>query len=306
MVVAGLAVALWASRRVVNHASALAFGLNVPPFLIGITLLALGTDLPEIANSIAASLSDHGDLNVGDSVGSAVTQMTLVLGLLPFIGGGAFHVRRDRILLPGLTIAGALALTAILLRDGWFSRTDAVMLLTTWVVMSFLIWRRAPQAAEPAMAVESPRKGYHAVMVLATLVAVGAGATVAIRGVIELAEILDVPEYIIAFFGTSIGTSLPELVVGGTAIREQERDLAVGDVFGSSLLDATLSIGAGPLIAPTAITASLAVAGSLWGVVAILLITAILFYLQRHGRITGVALIGMYAAFYPLVLMVEP
>jgi cation:H+ antiporter len=303
--VVGLSVALWASRRVVGHAKNLAFGLNVPPFLIGITLLAIGTDLPEIANSIIASLSNHGDLNVGDSVGSAITQMTLVLGLLPFIGGGSFTVSRDRVLIPGVSIVIALVTAAVVLRDGWFSRSDAILLLTMWVVMSLIIWRRAPEAAEPAMPVPSTRKGYHAAMMLVTLGAVGAGATLAIKGVIELAEIMEIPEYLIAFFGTSIGTSLPELVVGGTAIREKERDLAVGDVFGSSLLDATLSIGSGPLIAPTAVTATVAVVSSLWGALAIAVIAAIMLYRQQHTRITGVLLIGLYAAFYPLVLMVQ-
>ena len=304
-VVLGLSAAVWSSRLVVGHAKNLAFGLNVPPFLIGMTLVALGTDLPEIANSIVASLSNHGDLNVGDSVGSAVTQMTLVLGLLPFIAGGSFTVARDRVLLPGATIVAALVTTAILLRDGWFSRSDAILLLVMWVVMSLVIWRRAPEAGEPTMPVKSTRKGYHAAMMFVTLGAVGAGATVAVKGMVELAAMLEIPEYFIAFFGTSIGTSLPELVVGGTAIRQRERDLAVGDVFGSSLLDATLSIGAGPLIAPTAVTAALAVAGSMWGAIAITLITAIMFYLQRHNRITGVLLLGLYAAFYPLVLMVQ-
>jgi len=238
-------------------------------------------------------------------VGSAVTQMTLELGLLPFIAGGSFVVSRDRVLLPGATIVVALATTAILLRDGWFSRSDAMLLLVMWVAMSLVIWRQAPEAGEPAMPVPATRKGYHAAMMFLTLAAVGAGATVAVKGMIELASILEIPEYLIAFFGTSIGTSLPELVVGGTAIRERERDLAVGDIFGSSLLDATLSIGAGPLIAPTAVTAALAIAGSLWGAAAITLITAMMLYLQRHNRITGVVLLGLYAAFYPLVLMVQ-
>ena len=93
-VVIGFPIAVLASRRVVRHASALAAGSRIPSFVIGVSLLAIGTDLPEIANSIIASLADQGDVNVGDSLGSTATQMTLVLGLLPFLGG-AIMIKRN-------------------------------------------------------------------------------------------------------------------------------------------------------------------------------------------------------------------
>ncbi|MDH3307367.1 MAG: sodium:calcium antiporter, partial [Acidimicrobiia bacterium] len=83
--VVGLLVAIAASKRAVRYASALALGFGVSPFLVGVTLMSIGTDLPEMANSIMASVSGHGDINLGDSIGSAVTQLTLVLGILPFV-----------------------------------------------------------------------------------------------------------------------------------------------------------------------------------------------------------------------------
>ena len=305
MVAVGLGAALLASRKAVEHASTLAFGLKVPPFLIGITLLAVGTDLPEIANSIIASVSDHGDLNVGDSVGSTITQVTLVLGLLPFLARGSFTVGRSRVLIPALIIAGQLGLVALLLQDGHFSRFDAAILLVAWVTGSFVVWQKAPPASEPTMSVPSRRKSYHAAAAMGALAIVGAGATLAVIGFIELAESFGVPEFIIAFFGASVGTSLPELVVSATAIRRRERDLAIGDVLGASLADSSLSIGIGPLIAPTAITANLAVTSALGGAVALLIIAAMMSRFERHNRWTGLALLGLYAAFYPLLLMVE-
>ena len=92
----GFLVAVLASRRAVTTTTQLAAGTRIPRFVIGFTLLAIGTDLPEIANSIVSSISGHGDLNVGDSVGSAATQITLVLGLLPLLGGVTFAISRRR------------------------------------------------------------------------------------------------------------------------------------------------------------------------------------------------------------------
>ena len=85
-IVVGLSVTVIGSNSAVTDATKLAVGTRLPPFFIGMTLLALGTDLPEMANSIVASYTDNGDVNVGDSLGSAITQLTLVLGVLPFAG----------------------------------------------------------------------------------------------------------------------------------------------------------------------------------------------------------------------------
>src|SRR5918993_1252584 len=81
--VGGLAVALVASDRAVAYTRALAAALGAPPFIVGVVLVSIGTDLPELANSIAAHAEGEGDVNVGDSVGSALTQYTFVLGLFP-------------------------------------------------------------------------------------------------------------------------------------------------------------------------------------------------------------------------------
>lgn len=81
-----------------GHLTELDSSSRIPPFVIGITLASIGTDLPEIANSIVASVTGHGDLNVGDAIGSATVQATLVHGLLPMIAGRS---RSARALSPG-------------------------------------------------------------------------------------------------------------------------------------------------------------------------------------------------------------
>ncbi len=297
----GLVLALAASRRAVHHASALAFGSRFPPFVIGISLLAIGTDLPEIANSVIASLRNRGDLNVSDSIGSAVTQVTLVLGLLPLIGG-AFVLGRRRVRLIGGLIVAALTLGLALVADGYLSRIDGLVLLSGWVVASAAIWRFAPPASGPDLPVPVHGKGKHVVSVLGALAVVGAGAWIAIEALLRIAGLINVPIYIIGFLGASLGTSLPELIVDITALREGQRDLAVGDVFGSSLVDATLSIGIGPIVAPTAITAGLAMRGGLGAVAAVGAVTLVLGSRKRHTRLTGIILLLIYAAMYVLLV----
>ncbi|MFQ5967267.1 MAG: sodium:calcium antiporter [Acidimicrobiia bacterium] len=301
LMVAGLAVALWASRRTVFHASAVAAATKIPPFIVGVTLIAVGTDLPEIANSIIASVAGHGDLNVGASIGSTVTQATLVLGLLPLLAG-PFVVGPRRVTSVGVVTVLALLGGAVLFSDGYISRTDAAVLIIAWIAGLAVVWRQLPPGAQPSLAVPTRNRRYHIVATLIGLAGVGIGAAAAVRGFVEIAEVLAVPEYLLAFFVASIGTSLPELIFDLTALRRGARDLAVGDLMGSSLIDATLSVGIGPLIAPTVITASLAVRGSIAAAGAIFLVVVILSVRARHDRWSGIALLGIYLAFYLVLL----
>ena len=297
----GLVIALAASRRAVHHATALAFGSRLPPFIIGVGLLAIGTDLPEIANSIIASLRDQGDLNVSDSIGSAATQLTLVLGLLPLVVGG-FPVGRRRVRVIGALTVLALGFGIILVANGELSRLDGGLLVAAWVAASAAIWRFAPRASDPVLPVPATRKARHVSLALGALMLVGGGAWLTIEALIRVADLIGVPVYVVGFLGASLGTSLPELMVDVTALRSGQRDLAIGDVFGSSLIDATLSIGIGPLIAPTAVSAGLAVRGGLAALAAAAIVTLVLGIRRRHSRLTGALLLALYVGLYVVVL----
>ena len=300
--ISGLAVATMASRRAVDRASGLMAGTRVPPFVIGTTLFALGTDLPEIANSIVASALDHGDLNVGDSVGSTATQVSLVLGLLPFLVAGAPTVARRFVAVTGGLTVVALGVIALLLMDGYFAQIDGAILIGLWVLSSVIVWRVGGTTGEPELEAAPRSRALDAVLVLVFLGLVGAGAGAAVWATVQAAEILGLPEYMIAFFATSIGTSLPELVVDVTALQRGQRDLAIGDAFGSSLVDATLSIGIGPALFPVAVTADLATRGSVLALGVVAVATALLALRGRLDRWTGIALLAIYAALYPLLL----
>ena len=106
----------------------------------------------------------------------------------------------------------------------------------------------------------------------------------------------------LAFFGASVGTSLPELFVDVAALRRGAPGIALGDALGSSLVDSTLSIGAGPLIAPAGVTTRLAVGGSLYTLVAVALVGAALARRRRHDRLTAAFLIAIYALSYGVLI----
>ena len=303
LLVVGIAVAVLASDRAVSYTRALAARLGAPPFVVGVALVAVGTDLPEIANSIVSHLQDAGDVNVGDSVGSTLTQYTLILGLFPLIVAVIAIDRREVGLVTVLTMLGLL-MTAAFVADGWLGRWEGAALITAWIVFTAIVVRAIPAllVAESVPAVRFERPLAQAGVAFVALAFVGLGATVAVRALIRLAEIAGVPEFLIAFFGLSLGTSAPELVVDITALRRGAPGIAIGDAVGSSLVDATLSIGAGPLVAPADVTPRLALSGTFYTLAAVAVVGALLAVRRRHDRYSAPVLIAIYAISYVVLL----
>jgi cation:H+ antiporter len=299
--VAGFTVAVLASRVAVTGAGHLVARTRLPPFVVGITLVALGTDLPEITNSIVASLEGLGDVNVGDSIGSVVTQITLVLGLMPLLGG-ALLLSRRRAAIVGVGIVAALLLGAGLMQDGDLARVDGAALVTSWLVVSFVVWRLGDTGeAQPDRRADG-NVTRPVIQLLVGLGVITVGVMAAIWGVVNLAEAAGVPVFIVSFFGASLGTSLPEVLFSVTALRRGHAEMAVGDALGASMVDATLSIGIGPLVAPTLVSTSLVERGVAVAVVAVVLAVGILAVRRRHTVGTGVVLILMYLGVYVVLL----
>jgi cation:H+ antiporter len=305
LVLVGLALAIAGSDIAVSYTRALAARLGAPAFVVGVVLVALGTDLPEIANSIAAHLQDAGDVNVGDSVGSTLTQYTFVLGLFPLVVAVIAISRRQVGVVTLLTVAG-LGLTALLVSDGHLGRPDGIVLVAAWALATLVVVRTAGgHVVEEPPHVRVSAIGGQTAIVLASLGVVGLGATVAVRSLVDLAEEVGVPEFVLAFFGASLGTSAPEIAVDLTALARGAPQIALGDALGSSMIDATLSIGAGPIVAPADVTARLAVVGSLYALAAVALVGALLVARRRHDRASAAVCMVLYGLAYLVVVGAE-
>jgi cation:H+ antiporter len=302
LLVGGLAVALVASDKAVAYTRALAAALGAPAFIVGVALVSVGTDLPEIANSVAAHVQGEGDVNVGDSVGSTLTQYTFVLGLFPLIVA-VMAINRHQVTLVSVLTMGGLALTIWCVHDGRLDRPEGLALVAAWIVFTIALVKALPgHTVDRPPAVRYRNRAVQGGIVLLTLGFVGFGATVAVRALVRLAEHVGVPEFVLAFFGASLGTSSPELVVDATALLRGAPGIALGDALGSSLVDSTLSIGAGPVVAPADVTPRLGVVASLYSLIAVGLVGLLLAGRRRHDRWSGAALLALYGFSYFVVI----
>ncbi len=254
VLVSGIVILNISSEKAVEHSVHVASALGISSRMIGLILVSVGTDLPEIANSIISCSQGHGDIDVGDSWGSILTQITLVLGLLPFLGR-SFKVKRKE----ALVIGGVQVLTIILavsVAITGFTREKAFLLILSWPILLWVIKKTTAKDIRKKKRFERHSTRHYLVDLLIAVLGfaeVAIGAVAVVQSVISLSTILGAPEFLLSFFVLAIGTSLPELVVDLTAVRKRQYELVVGDIIGSCIVDATVSISVGQLLFPTAV-----------------------------------------------------
>jgi len=288
--VLALVVASLASRRAVSHAMRAADASGLSAGFVGMTVVAIGTDLPEIANSIISAATGHGDLAVGDTAGSALTQITLVLGILCF--STTLPSDRRNVTVLGVLTATALGAIALLVNDGWFGRVDGSVLVITWIVVMIGLRPRAKDRSDsrpPIRGVGRPLANS-----VGWLAVVAVAATAVVQSFVRVTESLGIPEIVAGAVILALGTSLPELIVDWTAIRRGATALALGDLFGSSFLDATFAIGIGPALTPTSVSGA-AAATCVVAAIGVLLATAIAGGRPVLDRRSAIGLGAVYA-----------
>jgi cation:H+ antiporter len=306
VLVAGILLMTFSSDKAVEHSVKIASALRISPLMIGLILVSIGTDLPEIANSIASSALGHGDINVGDSLGSVLTQMTLVLGLLPFLGR-KFKVKRKEIAVIGACEVLALIIAVSIAEKGYISRMNALFLVASWPVFMLLTRSATAKNAKEKEHVvarndESQLHHFrHWVIAILGFMGVAIGAFVLVESVIALSAGFHISEYLISFFVVAIGTSLPELVVDLTAIRKGQYELAIGDIIGSCIVDAGFSIGIGPLIFPITISGGLATITGLYAIFGSIVVVLTLALREKVDKKVGALFIFVYLLSYTLL-----
>jgi len=294
----GIAILAYSSDKAVEHSISIASGLGVSPLLIGLVIVSLGTDLPEIFNSVMSWGIGHGDISVGDCFGSILAQITLVVGLLALLGG-TFKVNRDEIIVIGSCELLALIAAVSMVEKGYLSTMNAIFLVASWPLLMLII----KSIMKKNYSKQHTDRGllHHAAITVIGYTGVAVGAYIVINSVIALSTLLNIREYLISFFIVAIGTSLPELAVDLTAIRKKQYEIAIGDAIGSCLVDASLSPGIGPLFFPGQVSGRIAEITGLYALLASAIVILTLALRQRLDRIAGVFFIIVYGFSYVIL-----
>ena len=237
-----LAIALFALVRgadtFIVGAKQMGSSLGMSKFAIGVLIVGFGTSLPELASSIAASLEGQTPIVVANAVGSNITNILLVVGILAAFGGRII-IKRDLIKteLPIFFISTVHFLAVI--HDGFIDRVEALLLLGTFSAIEFTHTGRRPYLQVRSLS-----------FIILVLIAVLIGATYTVDMVVNIATLLSVPLGLVSIAAIALGTSLPELFVSIQAIKSGEAELAIGNIFGSNAFNILVVIGVSAMIEP--------------------------------------------------------
>lgn len=257
LIAGGIVLLYFGAEALVRGSVAVATRLGLTPLVIGLTVVAFGTSMPEMVVSVGATLDDLAPIAVGNVVGSNIGNIALILGLCAVIRPLAVHAQVVRLDIP--IMIGTSLLLVVMLLDDRIGRFEGALLVTglfAYTVMSLRIARREGAAVQGEFAEGAPAApqsiGLSVGLIAAGLALLVLGARFLVTGGTDLARSVGVSDAVIGLTIVAIGTSLPELATSLIATLKGEGDIAIGNVVGSSIFNILGILGVAALIRPLA------------------------------------------------------
>lgn len=305
-ILVGLVMILVGSDWLVDGASGVARKYGISEFVIGMTIVGIGTSMPELVSSAISAIGGHGDMALGNVTGSNICNVLLILGvtaLISPIGYTKSNIRKD---IP-LALAVSLFLLLVLYNGfGLFggvpgiSRADALYLLLFFVIFMVDSFKSGKQEAaeEENEGVKPMPIGKAVVLIVLGLAGLVFGGRIFVDHTVNIAEQFHVSEAFISITLMAVGTSLPELATCVVAAMKGKNQLALGNVIGSNIFNILLIIGASGLISPFEIQSISAVDMAMVVVVVVMLWMAALTFKKRElDRIEGAIFLLCYIGY---------
>jgi cation:H+ antiporter len=313
-IVAGIAVLAYGADLLVRGAVTIATAARVSAAVIGLTIVSMGTSLPELTVSVAAALRGSADLGIGNVVGSNIFNIGIVLGVTALILPMRVHSSAVRLEWPFMFLASFQLL--LLARDGEIDRLEggfflvAIVLFTWYAVM---IGREAVGVEESADLAEevqrrAPKADVRTTGTALGLVAIGIGLLVLggellVRGAVELARAAGMTERVIGLTIVAAGTGTPEVATSIVAARRGQSEIALGNVIGSNIFNILGILGISALLTPLAVAPEMIRSDFWW----MLGLSLVLFPMMRSkavvSRVEGGVLVLAYVAYLGLLAL---
>ncbi len=256
-ILAGFGLLIWGADRFVIGAAAIARNLGIAPLLIGLTIVGFGTSAPEILVSGMAAIQGNPGLAIGNSLGSNIANIGLILGVTAMVAPLSVHsttLRREYPMLLAVCLGSLL-----LLLDGELTRTDGVILLSGLVLILYgmvRIGRYGDRTSDPMRQeydAEIPQQMSTRSALLWFVLGLSLlliSSRMLVWGAIQIATAFGVSDLVIGLTIVALGTSLPELAAGIASALKGEHDIAIGNVIGSNIYNLLAVLPMPALFAP--------------------------------------------------------
>ncbi len=302
--VLAMGVLIWGADVLIEQSERIALKFHIPEFIIGATLIALGTSLPEMAASIAASYNHQAEMAVANVIGSNILNITLVLATV-FLIAKNINPDRDFFAKDSTWALVPVLIFILMIMDGVISRFDAILLLLLMgSYLVFLLQDAKNMPKEELVDFEDSEFSWNTVMPMLALglILVIVGAHFSVESASRIAKSFGISEWIIGIIMVSLGTSLPELTVSISAALKGKVDMAIGNIIGSNMANTTVVLGAAALVHPLTID----VVTYIFDVATMLVATLILVFItanKLYNTSAGISLIIILGLFLNHTLM---
>ncbi|WP_285164049.1 calcium/sodium antiporter [Shewanella goraebulensis] len=261
MLIAGLGVLVWSADRFVYGAAAFARNLGLPPMLIGLTIVAMGSSAPEMFVAATASMEGMSNTAVGNVLGSNVANITLILGITALLGAISVSSQTLKREIPLMLAATVLA--GYLIHDGMLTRLEGgILLVAFFALMGYFIWQAMrnkqidPLSDESDAEIPKNVPTLHAIIwIIVGMILLPLSADWMVTGAVGIAKTFGLSDLVIGLTIIAVGTSLPELAACIAGVLKKEDDLAIGNIVGSNLFNILAVLAIPGLIAPGEIDA---------------------------------------------------
>ncbi len=303
----GIVMLYFGSSWLVDGAKKLALRLGIAPFVVGLTVIAFGSSAPEIITSIVSTKTPG--IILGNVIGSNIVNVGVAIGVAAIICPLAAVYRSMKVEITTMMATSFLLLA--LAATGTINRVFGVALCIILVMFVLIVYKLKVNDAEGQKAYASEAEGEVAdtpyyiliIKIVAGLVFLYYGATFFVDGATELAHMIGISDFLVGLIIVAIGTSLPEICICALAAKRGESDLAVSNIVGSNVFNATLVLGAGALLV------DIPVAGNVLMIhLPVMIQLSAVMYLMVYrrneiNRASGALLLAIYVVYITVIAM---
>ena len=247
-IIIGIILVLWGADRLTEGSVAVAERLNIPQIVIGLTIVAMGTSMPEFCVSLISALKGTPDLAVGNVVGSNIFNSLFIVGVTAVIT--PMSILRSTVMkdIPFALVASVILLMMCL--DGRIGRIDAALLFSFFLIFMFMTLKSAKINKQELKEENKLNPTMSIIWILIGLACLIGGSTLFVEGASKLATALGVSEAVIGLTIVAGGTSLPELATSVVSARKGNSGIAIGNVLGSNVFNILGILGVTGLVCP--------------------------------------------------------
>ncbi len=245
-----MAALIYGADFIINESEKIALHYDISPFVIGATLVALGTSLPEMAVSMSASLQGSANIAVANVIGSTIFNISLVLGAV-FLLAKKIKPKRDLFAKDSAWALFPILIFILMGLDGKLNFIDGILFVVLMVAyLLFLINSNQVEQIDEDILKEKFTWKKSIILLLIGFVFVIVGSDFAIQSAGNIARTFGISEWIIGLFLVAFGTSLPELTISVKSALNNNADLAIGNIIGSNVANFTMVLGLSSMLNP--------------------------------------------------------